>query len=281
MKISLLTDAPHHNLALMKLSTFHKSMGDTVFLNSPVFPAEYRYASVLFENNVKRYVADVYGGPAIEGSRLPPEIELCKPDYDIYPTGYSLGYTYRPCSQGCLFCKVPTMDHPDTDHHSIWEFHDERFDTICLLNNNTFLDPRWKETFQEIWDAGLSVRDENGYDLRLMDEEKADALHKTKWATPLHFAWDRMEDEALIRHGLKLLTKHKLRSTANGVYVLIGYNTTEAEDVHRCQVIHDNGLTPYPMPYVKTEHVRKFKRFINLHYYRSYPTIEKAWSDYR
>ena len=30
MKISLLTDAPKHNLALMKLSTWHKQQGDEV-----------------------------------------------------------------------------------------------------------------------------------------------------------------------------------------------------------------------------------------------------------
>lgn len=50
-------------------------------------------------------------------------------------------------------------------------------------------------------------------------------------------------DEPLIRHGLQLLNKHKLRSTSNGVYILIGYNTTEEEDLHRCQIVHDYGLT--------------------------------------
>lgn len=49
MKISLLTDAPKHNLALMKLSAWHKRNDDTVLLNMPIFPADYRYASVLFE----------------------------------------------------------------------------------------------------------------------------------------------------------------------------------------------------------------------------------------
>jgi len=31
MKISLLTDAPKHNLALMKLSTWHKHAGDVAW----------------------------------------------------------------------------------------------------------------------------------------------------------------------------------------------------------------------------------------------------------
>jgi len=280
VKISLITDAPKHNLALMKLSAWHKANGDEVTLNDTILPADYTYASILFEKNVGDFVADEYGGPAFPDSRLPDEVEKMKPDYPLLWVDYSLGYTFRPCHNDCHFCKVPRMNHPDQDHHSIWEFHDPAMDTICLMNNNTFQDPRWRETFEEIWDADLRVRDENGYDLRLLDDEKADALHRTWWATPLHFAWDRMQDEPLIRRGLKLLEKHKLRSTSNGVYVLIGYNTIMAEDLYRCQVIADHGLTPYPMPYVKNEYTVKFKRFMNTHCWRQAKTIEKAWAEY-
>jgi len=279
MKISLLTDAPKHNLAIMKLSAYHKSCGDTVSLNEPIFHADYTYASVLYEQNRKVFIADEYGGPAI-GGKLTNEVETTKPDYDLYGLDYSMGYTFRPCWNTCDFCKVPKMDHPDVAHHSIWEFHDTKFKKICLLNNNTFLDKRWMETFEEVWDAGLAVVDENGYDLRLVGEEQALALKKTKWATPIHFAWDRMSDEPLIRHGLAMLAKHKLKSSRNGVYVLIGYNTTEEEDLHRCQVIHDSGLTPYPMPFVKNKYTKSFKRFINLHYYRKEKSIKDAWKNY-
>lgn len=280
MKISLLTDAPKHNLALMKLSAWHKANGDNVMLNAPIFQADYTYASILFEKNISSFLADEYGGPGVQNSILDPVVEAQKPDYSLFGLNYSLGYTYRPCSNSCFFCKVPQFNNPDTNHHSIHEFHNPKFDTICLLNNNTFQDPLWKETFYEIWEARLKVRDENGYDLRLLDDEKADTLHKTKWANPLHFAWDRISDEALIRNGLKLLEKHKMRNTRHGVYVLIGYNTTPEEDLHRCQIIHDCGLTPYPMPYVRTEYTRKFKRFMNLHYYRQYKTIKAAWMEY-
>jgi len=262
----------------MKLAAWHKQQGDEVIFNMPLWGGDYRYASVLFEwTKIK---ADEFGGPANGGSCLPKEIETIKPDYGLYPIDYSLGYTFRPCWQGCEFCKVPKMNHPDIEHHSIWEFHDQKFNKICLLNNNTFLDSRWRETFEEIWDANLTVVDENGYDLRLLNDEKAYVLHKTKWATPIHFAWDRIEDEPLITYGLKLLTKYKLRNTSNGVYVLIGYNTTEKEDIHRCQIINDYGLTPYPMPYIKNAYTTKFKRFMNLHYYRKHKTIAEAWKAY-
>lgn len=166
----------------------------------------------------------------------------------------------------------------DRTHHSIWEFHDPKFKKIELLNNNTFSDPQWKETFEEIWDADLRVID-NGFDLRLMDEEKAFALSKTKFDGQIHFAWDRIEDENKILAGLKLAKKYKLDAM---VYVLVGFDTTLEEDIYRCQKIHDLGFDPYPMPYNGGNRLnRTFKRFICLRYYRKYRTIKEAWQDYK
>lgn len=280
MRISLLTDAPKHNLALMKLSAYHKGIGDTVHLNQPLWPADKRYASILFDWNCNKFLADEYAGVGYNFEPLPPRIEVIRPDYSLYNLDYSLGYTYRYCPRRCPFCKVWKME-KDKTHHSICDFHSPNLKKICLLNNNTFADPEWKKTFEEIWDSNLTVIDENGYDLRLLDDEKAEALHRTKWGTPLHFAWDRMDEESEIVRGLKLLDKYHLRSTSNGVYVLIGYDTTPEEDLYRCPVINDYGLTPYPMPYVRNGYTKSFKRFINLHYYRKSPTIEDAWKQYK
>lgn len=278
-KISLLTDAPKHNLALMKLSAYHKQYGHEVFFNMPIMPVDYSYASILFEKNRKKFFADEYGGPSFEGSKLPEEVERMKPDYSLFNLDYSLGYTYRPCFNTCNFCKVPKMNHPDIDHHSIWEFHDSNFKKICLLNNNTFQDPRWKDTFQEIWDADLTVIDENGYDLRLIDDEKSETLKRTKFQGKIHFAWDRVQDEPLILNGLELLKKYKI--SGQTVYVLIGYNSTEKEDLHRCQIIKDLGQTPYIMPYHQSKQEKRFKRFIDSFMWRKYPTMQKAFETYR
>lgn len=278
MKISLLTDAPKHNLALMKLSAWHRAAGDKVLFNNEVFPADYRYASILFNKNRNLFIADEYGGPAFPESQLLAEVEAMKPDYDLFGFDFSLGYTFRPCWNNCGFCTVPKMNHPDIEHHSIWEFYDSRFDKICLLNNNTFQDPQWRKTFEEIWDANLTVIDENGYDLRLLDDEKAAALKKTKFQGKLHFAWDRITDESLIIEGLKCLVRHKI--IGSRVYVLVGYNTTKAEDIHRCQKIVDYKQDPYVMPYERTQYCRSFKRFIDTFMWRKAGNIEKAWSEY-
>lgn len=280
MNVNLLTDATKHNLALMKIATFHKKQGDYVCLKG-VGSFDLTYGSWLFDFSPKG-VCDIEGGPGVDMEKqLPYQFQDLKPDYDLYGLDFSIGYTWSWCPRKCPFCIVPKQNNPRV-HKSIWSFHDSRLKKICLLNNNTFSDPDWRETFEEIWDANLTVIDENGYDLRLLDDEKTSAIKRTKIkGNYLHFAWDQMRDEPKIKQGLELLKKYKLNGHNSSVYVLIGFNTTEDEDIHRCQVVNDYGLTPYPMPFHKTKRLMAFKRFINLHYYRKFKTIREAWKEYK
>lgn len=276
MRVNLLTDAPKHNLALMKISAYHKARGDDVGLNEPLSgELAQSFGSYLFDFSGK-YPCDVVGGPGVDPAIRLNGYDGIKPDYSLFPIDYSLGYTWSWCPNRCGFCCVPKQGNP-REHHSIWEFHDTRFNKICLLNNNTFSDPQWRETFEEIWDAGLTVVDENGYDLRLMDEEKAEALKKARFDGQIHFAWDRMSDEKRILDGLSLAKQYNLRAM---VYVLMGYDTTFEEDIYRCQRIHDLGFDPFPMLYRQTKSLRSFRRFIYLRYYRKYKTLMEAWLNY-
>ncbi len=280
MNVNLLTDAPRHNLALMKIAAYHKSCGDTVALNEPLTDQyDLSYGSWLFS---QKYPADHAGGPAVDPTIRLNGFEDIKPDYDLFPIDYSLGYTWSYCPRRCDFCVVPNQKNP-RDHHSIWEFHDRRFDKICLLNNNTFSDPQWFDTFVEIWDAGLTVVDQNGYDLRLLGHEQAKALKRTRFDGYVHFAWDLMEDERAIIKGLDMVRRYNLRRAV--VYVLVGHGTTRTQDLARCEVIDWFGLDPYVMPYAAAGHRsqvvdRRFKRFIDARFYRRRRTITEAWESY-
>ena len=273
MKISLLTDAPKHNLALMKISAWHKAQGDEVSLNMLNTNCDLTYGSWLYG---QKYCADINGGPVYPDVHLDTKFEQMKPDYDLYGLDYSIGYTWRYCPNHCEFCVVPKQNNAK-EHHSIWDFHDSKFKKICLLNNNLLSDPRWFDTFQEIWDAKLRVVDQNGYDLRLLDEAKAEALQRTHFVGYLHFAWDLMKNETAIIRGLKLVRNRNVV-----IYVLVGYNTTLDEDLYRCQKIQDFGFDPYVMPYNRgTKENRRFKRFIDIRMYRKYKTLTEAWGDYK
>ena len=277
MKINILTDAIKHNIAAMKISSYHKLRGDKVCLNN-FGDFDFTYVSILFDWNVEKFSGNKIGGPAIINSKLPTEIEKCKPDYNLFNIDFSLGYTFRPCFRKCNFCKVSRFDHPDTFHHSIYEFYDKRFNKICLLNNNTFSDKNWKDTFDEIEYENLIIIDENGYDIRLIDEEKAYYLRKLKIKPRIHFAWDRMQDEKLVLDGIKILKKFKIHAT---FYVLICYDTSQEDDIYRCQILKDSGFDIYIMPFHRNWYGRSFKRFIDSFMWRKYKLIEDAWNDYK
>lgn len=273
MKINILTpDSKKPNLAAMKISSWHKQNLDDVVLDFSLRKADFTYASVLFKWTPDPF-ADIVGGPKYPERKLDPEIDKMKPDYSLYPhIDYSIGYTYKACPRTCEFCIVPKQKN-DEKHCSIWDFHDQRFTKIKLMNNNTFADLNWRETFEEIIDAKLSLIDENGFDLRFMDEEKAHWLKKIKIFGKIHYAWDRMQDEKEIVSGLKIAPK-------GHIYVLVGYDTTIEEDIYRCQKIVDHNHEPFIMPFNNSKIERRFQRFINTFMWRKYKTIQKAWEDY-
>ena len=146
MKINLITDAKYHNLALMKMATYHKQQGNHVYLNG-VGNFDLTIGSWLFDWSQKG-ICDLEGGPGIDPTIRLNGYEQYKPDYDLFPIDYSLGFTWSYCPRKCPFCIVPKQNNPK-EHHSIWEFHDSKFKKICLLNNNTFSDPHWKETLRK------------------------------------------------------------------------------------------------------------------------------------
>jgi len=278
MKINLVTDAKYHNLALMKMSTLQKANCHTVYLNG-VGQFDMTIGSWLFDFTEKS-PCDYEGGPGIDPKIRNEWCDTLRPDYSLFNLDYSLGYTWSYCPRKCPFCIVPKQNNPKK-HHSIWDFHDSRFKKICLLNNNTFSDPQWRETFEEIWDADLTVRDENGYDLRLIDQEKAKALSKTKWDHGPKFSWDLMKDESKIIAGFNEINRAGLKWKT--IHILTGYNTTIKEDIYRCQKIYDLGHNPYPMIYEsngRKELQHRFRRMIYARYYKKHKNIEKAWKEY-
>jgi len=276
MNISILTpDSMRPNLAAMKISAWHKAQGDHVEINMPLMPADFTYASMLF-NWTDEPMADMYGGPRYPESKLDPEMEVIKPDYDLYPNmDYSLGYTYRACPRTCDFCIVPQQDNSET-HHSIWEFHNPKFNKICLMNNNTLADPQWRDTFQEIIDANLIITQDHGYDARLITDESAEYMSRIKWDGLIHLAWDFPEHKGEVLTGLKRLLRCRVKNLM--VYVLIGNDTTHKENIYRVLRLKSLGIDSFAMPMDKLDpYQKRFARWVN------HKAIFKAvkWENYK
>ena len=164
MKVLLVqADGKLPNLALMKLSRYHKDRGDAVVLEaykrSPGFDIhkpDRVYIPCIFTNNapkaldVKRFygqlgVEVIIGGSGIDlTTKLEPEIEILKPDYDLYPNlEQSMGFTTRGCIRECKFCIVPKKEGNICKWQHPKDFHDDRFNKITLMDNNGYALKDW------------------------------------------------------------------------------------------------------------------------------------------
>lgn len=68
---------------------------------------------------------------------------------------------------------------------------------IVLCDSNILACPEWKELLQQLIDSKAYVDINQGLDIRLMTEEKAEMISKLK-VKAVHFAWDRYEDKDTI-----------------------------------------------------------------------------------
>lgn len=100
-KIGLIdVDSKIPNLALMKISAYHKAQGDSVELTSPLFVDQFDkiYASKIFKDSHLPMLpaTAIIGGSGFDLSiKLPPEIESQFPDYSLYRCDYAVGFTLR------------------------------------------------------------------------------------------------------------------------------------------------------------------------------------------
>ena len=274
MRIRLVdVDSKIPNLALMKLSAHYKAMGHSVSFDEP--NPELVFASVVFSKNAWKAHALRFmfpnaeieiGGTGVDlAKRLPDEVEFCKPDYDLYPSTYSLGFTTRGCIRRCPFCVVPKKEGKIQRWQHIREWHDERFDTVICLDNNAYADREWFfENTDYILENGLKYNAIQGMDIRLLDEEIAGRLADLKWSGQIHFAFDNIKDEVAVRAGMQMLQSAGIRTRHDvSVYVLVGFDSTEDEDKRRCRILKEIGATPFVMQYSRTPWTRRVAWWAN------------------
>ena len=294
LKIGLFDiDSKYHNLALMKLSTWHKQKGDETELYSPLFLKTYDriYISKIFTKfNINEcYIPENFyraGGSGFNlETKLPREIEHIMPDYSLYNLNYSLGFTTRGCIRNCKFCIVLKKEGKIKEHAEVEEFLNPKSNVVVLLDNNFLALPSHIKKLQKYIDKGWRMDFNQGLDARLINKENAKLLAKIKYKEMIRFAWDNIKDETEIIKGLKLIIKAGIRPRNITVYILIGFDTTFEEDLYRIQRLRnikdDRGfIKTYVMNYNNTLKSRKYKDFMR---WVNNPWIFKSceWEDYK
>lgn len=275
MKIGLIDVDGHHfpNLALMKISAWHKQQGDQVEWFFPMSHYDKVYMAKVFDftpdfETVINADEVIYGGTGYDlQNKLPDEIEHIYPDYSLYNiknTAY--GYLTRGCPRGCGFCIVGKKEglksYKVADISEFWRGQRE----IKLLDPNLLACKDNIELLQQLIDSGAWIDFTQGLDIRLITEEAIDKIKQLK-IKMIHFAWDYMKYSDVIIKNLKHFkeaTNIDMRKAR--VYVLTNYDTTHEEDLHRIYKLKELGYDPYLMIFNKPnapKRLRKMQRWVN------------------
>ena len=272
MKIGLFDiDSKYHNLALMKISAWHKSFGDQTELYNPLMKENYDrvYVSKIFSKHNKEegYIPknSIIGGSGYSlKTVLPYDMEHFMPDYDLYNLNYSLGFTTRGCIRNCGFCIVREKEGNIREHTEVEEFLNSKSNVIVLLDNNFLALPSHIKKLNHYINKGWIMDFNQGLDIRLVNKENAKLLAKIKHYKQIRFAWDFIETEKEVKEGLNILFKAGVKPYQVMVYILCNFNTTIGEDIYRQQELNNLGVDPFIMLYGEAnKRMRNLQRWAN------------------
>jgi len=269
MRIGLINvDSKISNLALMKLSSWHKSKGDAVEFFNALQKYDRVYASKIFDfTSDFKYLPNceiVNGGSGYDlQTKLPDEIEHTYPDYSLYGCDYAMGFVTRGCIRNCPFCIVPKKEGKIYEAADLNEFLKGQ-DRLMLLDNNLTAAPKvFEKTVIKLIELHIRVDFSQGLDARLIDDSKARLLSKVRLWKQIHLAWDNMKDEKEVMRGLEILLKYN-SPTRLMIYVLIGFDSSPEEDLYRIERLREMQLDPFVMPFNRRDpYQRDFARWVN------------------
>lgn len=279
MKIGLIDVDSHNfpNLALMKISAWHKAHGDDVEWCFPMDRYDVVYQSKVFDDtyspDIDWYpIADkiIKGGTGYGlDNTLPEEIEHIYPDYSIYPeltkdTAY--GFLTRGCPRGCKFCIVAGKEGRRyvkcADLSEFWRGQKK----IVLLDPNILACREHPDLLQQLIDSNAWVDINQGLDIRMTNERNIELINQIK-VKEIHFAWDNAEDDLKpYFERYSALAKHKPHGRLGTVYCLVNFGSTMEQDLYRIYTLRDMGYDPYVMVYDKPnapKETKQLQRYCN------------------
>lgn len=293
------------NLALMRLSAWHRECGDRVHyhrsttrqLGEPEYGAVYGSAIFSFSaERVERFRRNfpeaIVGGTGSGSNMTLDEIvptQFVGLDYSPWKSfTASLGFTQRGCRLSCKFCVVPTKEgkpRAESTIDQIWRGPGYP-KNLHLLDNDFFgqAEDEWRARIEEIKAGGFRVCFNQGINIRAITPDTAAALASVEYRDDgfkrrrLYTAWDNMKDEGRFFAGVDMLADAGVPPRHLMAYMLVGFFKGETMESiqYRFNRMASLGIRPYPMVYGDRPDLKRFQRWAVTGLYRSLP-----FADYR
>lgn len=219
MNIGLLAvDSNYPNLALMKISAWHKARGDNVEWYNPFNRYDKVYMAKVFSftEDYLQYITNAdcveKGGTGYDIRKvLPMEIDRMQPDYSIYPqidskTAY--GFLTRGCPNRCKWCVVPKKEGKITPYMDIEEIAVNGRKNIILMDNNVLASDYGLQQIEKIVSMDVRVDFNQGLDARLVTDDIAQLLARVKWMKRIRFGCDTPGQIAECERATALIDKY-------------------------------------------------------------------------
>jgi len=277
MKIGLIdVDGKHFpNLALMKLSAWHKSKGDEVsFVTIDDYDVIYKSKVFSFSPDKTSgfYTANkiILGGIGYNlFNDLPKEIEHICPDYSLYNAESAYGFLTRGCIRKCPWCIVPKKEGLIHFNSDIEEFISNKKSAI-LMDNNVLASEDGLKQIEKIIKLNIKIDFNQGLDARIIanDVEIVKLLSKVKWLKPLRMACDTDDQIPILEKAIKLLRKYNTTPSNYFIYVLI---KDIPSGLRRIEFLRKLNVDPFAQPYIDftnnykvNPELKKFARWVNM-----------------
>lgn len=276
------------NLALMKISAWHKSRGDTVEWWEPLERYDRVYSSKVFDftpENPYLPLDTIKGGTGYGEleKKLPEEIDAMKPDYSIYPEcDYAVGFLTRGCPNKCPWCYVPKKEGAIRPYRTWREVVRNDTQKLVLMDNNILACKYGVKQLQELSETNYKIDLNQGIDARLVTPEIADILSKVKWIKYVRFSCDQKSQIGPVCKAIELLQARGMKPYKIFVYILVRSDIDDA--AYRVESLKKyKGITLYGMPerneplgIVPTKEQLRFAR----RYLYSGTFRKETWSEY-
>lgn len=261
------------NLALMKLSAYHKGNGDNVEWWNPLATYDRVYSSKVFTfTQESLYLpADTVKGGTGYGlyDELPPEVDAVYPDYSIFPnTPHAIGFLTRGCIRHCPWCVVPMKEGNVRPYRTWREVKRPDSRDIIFMDNNVLACQHGIEQIEGMIGEDVRVDFNQGLDARLISPEVAEVLSRLKWIRFIRMSCDTDSMLDTVLQAIRFLGNKGVKPYRIFVYLLV-QDIPSAE--RRALALKKAGVDVFAQPYRDFENriepskeQRDFAQWVNL-----------------